>query len=111
MTQGNPASPMIFNIVVDAVVQAVLEVICRSHESQHGMELAAGERNLVFYADDVRIVGQAHEWVHGALEVTVAMLCRMGLEDNLEKTKAMVCTPRFIWGKWGETAYKQRETG
>ena len=28
VTQGNPASPMIFNIIVDAVVQALLEVVC-----------------------------------------------------------------------------------
>ena len=30
---------------------------------------------------------------------------------NLDKTKAMVCTPRFIWGKWGELAYKICATG
>ena len=35
----------------------------------------------------------------------------MGLGANLEKTKAMVCTPRFIWGKWGETVYKRQATG
>ena len=35
----------------------------------------------------------------------------MGLEANLKKTKVVVCTPRFIWGNWGETAYKRRETG
>ena len=102
---------MIFNIVVDAVVQAVLEVVCSSHESQHGMGYAAGERKLFFYADGGRIVGREHGWVHDALAVTVAMLCRIGLEANLEKTKAMVCTPKFIWEKWGETAYKQRATG
>ena len=28
VTQGDPAYPMILNIVVDVVVQAVLEVIC-----------------------------------------------------------------------------------
>ena len=52
------------------------------------------------------IAGRDHEWVHDALTVMVAMFLRMGLGDNLEKTKAMVCMPRFIWGKWGETAYK-----
>ena len=35
----------------------------------------------------------------------------MGLEMNLEKTKAMVCTPGFIWGNWGELAYKGHATG
>ena len=27
------------------------------------------------------------------------------------KTKAMVCTPGFIWGNWGELAYKGHATG
>ena len=28
VTQGDPAYPMVFNIVVDAVARAVLEVVC-----------------------------------------------------------------------------------
>ena len=56
-------------------------------------------------------MGRYHEWVHYALSVTVAMLCSMGLEANLKKTKSMVCIPRLIWGKWGDTAYKRWETG
>ena len=70
-----------------------------------------GERKFFFYADDRRIVGQDHEWVQDALAVIVAMLCRMGLLDNLEKTKAVVCTPRFIWVKWRRTAYKRWAMG
>ena len=35
----------------------------------------------------------------------------MGLETNLYKTKAMVCTPGFIWGKVGGVAYKRGATG
>ena len=27
------------------------------------------------------------------------------------KPKAMVCTPGFIWRKWGELEYKQQVTG
>ena len=27
------------------------------------------------------------------------------------KTKATVCTPRLMWGKWGELAYKRQATG
>ena len=43
--------------------------------------------------------------------MTVTMFRQMGLEKNLEKAKAMVCTPGFIWGKWGELAYKRKATG
>ena len=35
----------------------------------------------------------------------------MGIDNNLKKNKAMVCTPGIIWGKWGELAYKRQVTG
>ena len=47
-TQGDPASPMVFNTVVDAVVREVLEVFCGTQEAQHKMGWVAGERNLMF---------------------------------------------------------------
>ena len=109
--QGDTTSPMIFNIMVDAVVWAMLDVVYSQQESQHDMGCAAGERILVFYADDGRIVGRYHEWIQDALTVTVVMFSRMGLDANLKKTKVMVCTPGFIWGDWGETAYKRWATG
>ena len=64
------------------------------------MVWAAGERNLVLYADDRRVVGRDHIWAQDALMVAVVMFRRVGLETNLEKTKALVCTPGYIWGKW-----------
>ena len=61
VTQGNPAYSMILNIVVDAVVLTVLEVVYISQEAQHGMGWAEGEINLVLYADDRRIAGWEYE--------------------------------------------------
>ena len=52
VTQGKLASPMIFNIMVDAVVREVLEEVCGLQEAQHGMGWAEREWNLVFYADN-----------------------------------------------------------
>ena len=51
---------MIFNIVVDTVVRAVLEEVCSPQEAQHGMGWEAGARNLVFYVDYRKISGQYH---------------------------------------------------
>ena len=101
MTQGDPVPPIVFNIVLDAVVRAVLDVFFGTQESQNDMGWAAGEINLVFYTNDGRIDGRDHEWVQDALKVTVAMFLRMGLNANLNSTKAMVCTLRCIWGDWG----------
>ena len=93
------------------MVWAVLEEVCIPQEAQHGMGWATGERNIVFYADDGRIAGRDHEWVQDALTVTVSMRQWMGMEKNPEKTKAVVCNPGFIWGKWVELAEKRRAMG
>ena len=55
VTQGYPAPPMIFNIVLDVVVRAVLELVCGTQEARHRMGWEAGEQNLVFCVDDKRI--------------------------------------------------------
>ena len=57
VTQVYPVSPTIFNIVVDAVVSAVLLEVCGPHVAQHGLGWSAGEDNICFYADDRRIAG------------------------------------------------------
>ena len=96
VTQRDPASPMIFNIMVDAVVRAVLEEVCGPQGSQYGEVWAPGEKNLVFYVDDVLIAGREHIWVQDAMTMTVGFFWQMGLENNTEKTKSMVCTPGFL---------------
>ena len=81
--QGDPASPIIFKIVVDVVVRVVLDVVCGPQKDQNGLGWAAGERNMIFYAGNGRIAGKDHKWVQDALTVTVAMFRRMGLDTNL----------------------------
>ena len=105
--QGDPASPIIFKIVVDVVVRVVLDVVCGPQKDQNGLGWAAGERNMIFYAGNGRIAGKYHKWVQDAVTVTVAMFQRMGLDTKLYNYKTMVCTPGYIWGKWEEQAYKR----
>ena len=99
VTQGNPASPMIFNIVVYAVVRAVLDEVCGPQEAQHRLGWATGGRNLVFYNNGGRIVGRYHEWVQDAFTVIIEMLHRVIINTNLDNTSYMFCTPVFILGK------------
>ena len=83
---------MIFKIVVDAVVQAVSDVVFIPQEAHHGMRWADGKKNLLSYADDGRIIGWDPEWVQDVLTVTVTMFCRMGLDTDFENTKKIVCS-------------------
>ena len=71
VTQGDPESPIIFNIVVDALLRAVLAEVCRPQEAHHGLGWVAVERSLVLYADDWRIMGRDPDWVQNSLPVTV----------------------------------------
>ena len=75
------------------------------------MGWAAGEHNIVVYKKDGRISGHNAILVHMTLMVVVRIFYRVGLKTNLGNTKAMVCTPSFIWGKQGSAAYNQRVAG
>ena len=79
VTQGDPVSPIIFNIMVDAVVRAALEEVCSPQEARHCMGWEAGERNIVLNADEGSTAGRVQEWVQDDLTVTVAMFQQMGL--------------------------------
>ena len=68
------------------------------------MGWAAGERNPRIYAGKGRISRRDHIWVQDALTVSVEMFRQMGLETKLEKTKDLVCSPGYNWGKWSEAA-------
>ena len=63
LDQGGPVWPIIFNIVVDALVQDTLLDICGPNEAQHGMGWEMGEHDIVVYYDDGLIMGRNYIWV------------------------------------------------
>ena len=111
VTQGFLFPPTIFNIVVDVVVRLVLLEVCGPLEAHHGLGWEEGYHNIVFYADYGRIADCNPISVQTTLTVVVSMLERVGLQKNLGKTKSMVFTPGFIWGRQGTSTYKRRASG
>ena len=101
-------SPKIFNIVVDAVVRAVLLEVYGPQKSHHRFCWAAGEHCIVFYADDDKIVGRNPIWVQMIMTYTVRMFERVELQTNLGKTKLMLFTLGLIWGYQGTSSYMRR---
>ena len=97
MTQGDLVSPTLFNIIVDAVIRETLQEICGPQEDQHSFGWLAGEHKIFFYADDGRKAGRYPIWVQAALMKMVMIFDRVGLQTNLNNTKAMICASGFIW--------------
>ena len=98
VTQGGPVSPTVSNIVVNAAIRAVMLEVFVPQESQHVLGWAAGEHNIVLYVYNGRIPGCNPIWLQMTLKVVVRMFNRVGLNINPGNTKAMDCTPGFIWG-------------
>ena len=71
MTQGDPVSPTIFNIMVNALVRSTLLEVCVPQEAYHGMGWEAGDQDIVFYADGGRITVIKPIWVQGILTTLV----------------------------------------
>ena len=82
MRQGDIISPLIFNIMVDAVVKK-----WRHLHNPNGVEDMA-----VFYADDGMLSGTDAEELQRGLDTTTRDFKSLGLKMNAQKTEYMVMT-------------------
>ena len=111
MTQGDPLSPTIFNVVVDAVVRHCLEGLQAAKEEK-GAKGGGGHFSAVFYADDRMVGATDPKWLQGALSALVAIFDRVGLQTNVDKTVSMAFQPcRAGSGNRTAEGYRRRITG
>ena len=111
VTQGDPLSPTIFNVVVDAVVRhwvtiAVTEAEKRKERGREGRHQAA-----VFYADDGMLALSDPQWLQWAFTQLVGLFDRVGLNTNSGKTVSITCRPCSTTGNRSEKAYGRLMTG
>ena len=92
VTQGGPASPTIFNIMVDAIL--------RKWERQLILEgIPLGQVRVlvaIFYADDGLIAARNSKHLQTAIDLLTALFDRVGLQTNTTKTEAMIFMPGKI---------------
>ena len=111
VTQGNPLSPTIFNMVVDAVVcHCVMGVIANAEEwgelGKEGRHQAA-----LFYADYGMVASPDPRWLQGALKTLVSLFDRVGLRKNVGKKVGMVYHPCQAADNLSEAAVGRRVVG
>ena len=111
MTQGDPMSPTIFNVVVDAVVhhwvtQSVEEAETRGERGKEGRQQAD-----LFYTDDGMVASSDPRLIKWAFNALVGLFERVGLHTNMGKTVSMKCRPCPEAGNQSEVAYRRKMTG
>ena len=63
VTQGYLVPPTIFNKVVYKLARATLMEVCDPQESYHRLGWVAGEKYIIFYAENGRIAGRNTIWI------------------------------------------------
>ena len=111
VTQGDPLSPTIFNVVVDAVVRHWLSVMVEGAEEQGKLGQEGMHQNDLFYADDGMVALSDPQYLQDAFSTLVGLFDRVGLRTNLRKTVGMVCRPCQAAGTQSEVAYGRRMMG
>jgi Reverse transcriptase (RNA-dependent DNA polymerase) len=101
VTQGDPLSPMIFNIVVDAVV--------RSWRTNM-LPRAVTPVEALFYADDGWLASEDAKTLQRNLDYFTVCFMRVGLQTNAAKTKSLVCNSDVAATRWSSPAFR-RTTG
>ena len=93
VTQGDPLSPTIFNVVVDAVVRHWVNGLVDKVEAKGEMGREGRHQSEVFYANDGMVVSSDPAWLQGTFNALVAIFDRVGLLTNVGKAVSMVCHP------------------
>ena len=110
VTQGDPLSPTIFNVVVDAVVRHWLEGLKTAKEEKGAK--GGGHFSAVFYTDDGMVGATDPKWLQGAFSALVAIFDRVGQQTNADKTVSMACQPCRAWtGNRTAEGYRRQITG
>ena len=111
VTQGDPLSPTIFNVVVDVVVRHWFTLAIEDAEKRGGVGKEVRHQAALFYADDGMVASSNPRWLKWAFNALVGLFERVRLQTNVGKTASMVCRPCPATGNQSETAYGRKMKG
>ena len=85
---------MVVDIVVWHWLSMTLEDVAVIH---YGLGHVVGRSLEVFYAEDGLIGSRYPKWLQGGLNVLIGPFLRIGLMDNVAKSKTITCHQGAIW--------------
>ena len=110
LTQGDPLSPTILNVVVDSVVRSWVTGVIAGVDEQGECGKEGRHQSDLFYAEDDMVALYDPRWLQGAFNTLVSLFDRVFLQTNVGKTVSMVCRPCQAAGNLLEAAYGRRIT-
>ena len=110
VTQGDPMSPTIFNVVVDAVVRHWVMMALDEAENRGDRGNEVRHQAAIFYADYSMVASSDSRWLQWEFNALGSLFERVGLWTNVGKTVNMVCRPCQAAGNQSELAYGQKMT-
>ena len=110
-TQGDPLSPKIFNVVMDAVIRHWVTLVTPTEEGTGGLGLTIIDLEAYFYANNGFVASTQPERLQRVFDVRTGLFDRFKLRTNTAKTVGMVCQLCHAPGGMEEEAYKSRTTG
>ena len=111
VTQSDPLSPTIFNVVVDAVVRHWVTMTLEEAEKRGKRGKEERNQAALFYADGGMVALSDPCWIQWAFNALVSLFEHVGLRTNLGKTVSMVCRPCQAVGNQLEEAYGRKMMG
>ena len=93
MTQGDPLSPTIFNVVVDAVLHNWVTGVIADAEERGKLGKEGRHQAGLFNADNGMFASSDPRWLQGAFNTLVGLFAILGQHTNAGKTVGMVCHP------------------
>ena len=111
MKHGDPISPTIFNVIVDAVVRHWVMVMVEGAEERGERGQEGMHQNTLFYTDNDIVASSNPQWLQGAFSTMFGLFDRVVLWNNVVKAVGMVFRPCQAAGTQSEAAYGLRMTG
>ena len=93
MTQGDPLSPTIFNVLVGASVRHWVNGIVEEAEARGETGRGVRHQAALFYAEDGMVVSSDPAWLQGAFTALVGLFYRVGLLKMGGRLSACSATP------------------
>ncbi len=112
VTQGGLLSTKLFNVMVDTVVREWFQILREESELEGGgLDNMMDALFAIFYVDDAYIAARDPVFLQWAIDGLASTFERVGLETNITKTKAMICSPGKIWLQLPANLYQRMHAG